>query len=81
MVKHLKETLTSGKPIADKELINESGDVLWYLALMFNKLSVTFEQVAKGNIKKLQTRYPSQFLRQARAIELLEMILTIKNGN
>jgi NTP pyrophosphatase (non-canonical NTP hydrolase) len=51
----------SGEPIDRDELINEAGDVLWYLALLFRLLGVTFEEVAALNIRKLQLRYPDKF--------------------
>jgi hypothetical protein len=46
----------SGKPIS--VIINQSGDVLWYLALIFNKLGVALEQVAKGNIRSSKPAIP-----------------------
>lgn len=42
---------------ADKEeIIKELGDVLWYVAVMADYLSVDFEEVAKINLDKLQSR-------------------------
>ena len=39
-------------------LIEELGDVLWYIALGARELGVTLEDVARENNLKLQRRYP-----------------------
>lgn len=38
-------------------IIKELGDVLWYLAGIARYLEVPLSEVAKGNIKKLESRY------------------------
>lgn len=51
--------------LADKvdtaKLLDECGDVLWYLALIFRTLGVTFEQVGDLNLAKLKARFPETF--------------------
>ena len=37
-------------------LKEELGDVLWYLAILAEDLGLTFEEVAKTNVEKLQSR-------------------------
>lgn len=37
-------------------IVNELGDVLWYLANLSNELGVTLQSVGEINIKKLQSR-------------------------
>lgn len=39
----------------------ELGDVLWYVAELAAGLGITLEDVAEGNIYKLQKRYPDGF--------------------
>lgn len=42
---------------SDKEEIsNEIGDVLWYLATLSHELGFSFEDIAKNNLDKLQSR-------------------------
>ncbi|MBR2709451.1 nucleoside triphosphate pyrophosphohydrolase family protein [Candidatus Saccharibacteria bacterium] len=42
----------------DREsIIKELGDTLWYLAGVARYLGVPLSEVAKGNIKKLESRY------------------------
>ena len=37
-------------------IVDELGDVLWYIALMAHELGVTLQDVAEGNIAKLTER-------------------------
>lgn len=43
-------------PEDKQELVKEMGDVLWYLQALSNYLGVPLEEVAKGNLTKLQSR-------------------------
>lgn len=42
-------------------LMEETGDVLWYVALMLNALGLNMEAVMKANIAKLRVRYPDKY--------------------
>lgn len=42
-------------------LIEELGDLFWYMAIACDELGVTFEQVQGRNIAKLKARYPDRF--------------------
>ena len=41
---------------AKKEIMKEAGDTLWYLASLCENLGTTLEEVANGNIEKLNSR-------------------------
>jgi NTP pyrophosphatase (non-canonical NTP hydrolase) len=43
-------------PQRKKALVNELGDVLWYVSAICNELKVTLNSVAETNLKKLQSR-------------------------
>ena len=43
------------------KLIEEAGDVLWYIAELACGLNVTMEEIAQRNIDKLKKRYPDGF--------------------
>lgn len=45
----------------EKALTNESGDVMWYQALLFKYLGTNFERVGELNIAKLRKRFPVKF--------------------
>jgi NTP pyrophosphatase (non-canonical NTP hydrolase) len=62
LVQILNQAMVSGELQLDRlKVLNEAGDVLWYLALLFRALETTFENVAGANIDKLKIRYPEKF--------------------
>lgn len=61
----LKKHLFYGKPIDRVNLKEEAGDILWYLAVLFDELEVSFEEVMETNINKLKARYGEKFTEKA----------------
>ncbi|MGN0775184.1 MAG: GNAT family N-acetyltransferase [Candidatus Ventricola sp.] len=57
----VKKHLAQGHALNREALIKELGDVAWYLAETAYALDVSLEDVLKGNIDKLRTRYPQGF--------------------
>lgn len=53
-----KKVYAYGKPLLENDLVEEAGDLVWYLNLLFACLGVTWEEVFDLNIKKLEARYP-----------------------
>lgn len=47
------------------KIIDECGDTLWYMALLFKHFDITFEEVFAANIAKLAQRYPEKFSLEA----------------
>ena len=57
----VKKMVFQGKPWDEhnrKHLIIELGDVMWYVAQACIALDVDFDDVIKGNVQKLEKRYP-----------------------
>ena len=57
----VKKMVFQGKPWnADnrEHLIIELGDVMWYVAQACMALDVSFDDVVRGNVRKLEKRYP-----------------------
>ena len=57
----IKKMVFQGKPWTDdnrKHLIIELGDVMWYVAQACMALDISFDDVVRGNVKKLEKRYP-----------------------
>ncbi len=57
----VKKMVFQGKPWNDdnrEHLIIELGDVMWYVANACIALDVSFDDVIRGNVKKLESRYP-----------------------
>ncbi len=57
----VKKHLAQGHELDREALINELGDVAWYLAETAYALGVDLETVLARNIAKLKRRYPEGF--------------------
>ena len=57
----VKKHLFQGHELNREKLIDELGDVAWYLALTSHALGLTLEEVLEHNIEKLKKRYPEGF--------------------
>ena len=57
----LKKSMMYGKALDRDSLIEECGDVLWYMAVMLDTLGSSFGEVMQSNVTKLNKRYPSGF--------------------
>lgn len=53
----LKKHLFQKHDLSEEKLIEELGDVLWYIAECCYGLNVPLEEIAKKNIEKLHHRY------------------------
>jgi NTP pyrophosphatase (non-canonical NTP hydrolase) len=58
---HIKKYMFQGHELDKEKLVNELGDVCWYIAILASGLNVDLETVMKKNIEKLQRRYPDGF--------------------
>ena len=57
----VKKMVFQGKPWNEdnrEHLIIELGEVMWYVAQACMALDVPFDDVIRGNVKKLEKRYP-----------------------
>ena len=57
----VKKMVFQGKPWNNdnrEHLIIELGDIMWYVANACIALNVEFDDVVRGNVKKLEKRYP-----------------------
>ena len=57
----IKKHVFYGKSIDRINLIEELGDLSWYMSLAIEELGTTWEEVWEINIAKLQKRYPGKF--------------------
>ena len=57
----VKKHLAQGHELHKDKLVEELGDVAWYLAETATALDVTLEEVFSQNIEKLKKRYPEGF--------------------
>ena len=57
----VKKHLAQGHDLNKEHLIEELGDIAWYLAETAYALDISLEEVLKINIEKLKNRYPNGF--------------------
>lgn len=57
----LKRSKFYSVPIDKINMIEEVGDLMWYLALLCDELDVSFEEVWDKNIRKLKKRFPERY--------------------
>ena len=57
----VKKHLHQGHPLDKEKLSKELGDVAWYLAETAWALDIPLEDILRGNLEKLQKRYPQGF--------------------
>ncbi len=57
----IKKHLYQGHELNSEQLIEELGDVLWYITLTAEVLGVGLEDIAQKNIEKLKRRYPNGY--------------------
>lgn len=64
-------------------LIEELGDMMWYIAVACDALDVTLQSVMQKNIDKLRKRYPEKFKEQdavARDLDRERRVLEGRDG-
>jgi NTP pyrophosphatase (non-canonical NTP hydrolase) len=57
----VKKVLFQGHRLDGAMLVQEMGDVLWYLMLLCEVLGCTFADLMAANVNKLHGRYPDGF--------------------
>lgn len=57
----VKKHLFQGHELNKDKIVDELGDVLWYIAIMAKGIGVGMEEIAKHNVEKLKKRYPDGF--------------------
>lgn len=57
----VKKWRFQGHPLDARRLMDELGDVLWYVAITASGLSYSLDEIMQHNIDKLRLRYPDGF--------------------
>lgn len=57
----IKKGVFHGHTFDKEELINELGDVLWYVSAIASTIDISLDVIANTNINKLKNRYPEGF--------------------
>ena len=61
----LKKSTYYGKELDLTNIKEEAGDMLWYMAILFDALGTSFEEEQERVIAKLKARYPDKFTEEA----------------
>jgi NTP pyrophosphatase (non-canonical NTP hydrolase) len=61
----IKAHVIYGKPLDKVNVVEECGDVLWFVCRMLDAVGVSLNDCAAHNIGKLQKRYPDRYTDQA----------------
>lgn len=76
----LKKHIFYGKPLDKTNLVEELGDLMWYVGVMCSELGVGLDEVMEKNIAKLKARYGSKFTEAAALTRDLETERKILEG-
>ncbi len=57
----VKKSLSDGRPLDKAHIVEELGDVAWYLAETAQVLGFTLEEICQKNLDKLNARFPDGF--------------------
>ena len=60
-----KKVFFHGHPYEKEKVVEELGDLLWYIAIYASEIGVDLSEVASRNIAKLKARYPDGFNSEA----------------
>lgn len=55
---HIRKHLYQGRPLDREQLALELGDALWCLTAVATVTGISLGDVARGNLRKLASRYP-----------------------
>lgn len=61
MVDAIKKTWIYGKPLDRENVLEESGDLLFYLQALLTECGFTLDDAMTANVAKLRKRYPAGY--------------------
>lgn len=56
-----KKVFVHGHPYDQDKVIDELGDILWYIAVYADGIGVSLSEIAERNLAKIARRYPDGF--------------------
>lgn len=65
LAQELLIAMLDGRQVDETKIVDEGGDLLWYLNLAFDRVGVSWEEVMRKNIAKLSARFPEKFTAEA----------------
>lgn len=74
VVDAVKKAWAYGKPLDKTNLVEELGDVMFYVQAMANTIGVSMEEITAANVAKLSKRYPTGEFTQHHAAARLDKV-------
>lgn len=59
-----KKHIFYGKELDVNKVYEETGDLMWYIALLCDTMKMDLSKIKESNIAKLKARYPNKFSEQ-----------------
>jgi NTP pyrophosphatase (non-canonical NTP hydrolase) len=81
MIDAIKKAMFYGKNLDVVNIKEEAGDILWYLAILFDALDTNFETEMKRVIQKLQVRFPEKFTEENAEVRDLDKERSVLEGS
>jgi NTP pyrophosphatase (non-canonical NTP hydrolase)/ribosomal protein L40E len=77
----IKKHFIYGQPLDTVNLVEECGDLLWYISLMLSACGSNIEQAMQENLAKLKLRYPEKFTKELAKQRLDKVESKVNNIN
>ena len=61
LLNKIKKHKYQGHDFSVVEIVEELGDIMWYVALVADSIGWNIDTIAQNNIAKLEKRYPEKF--------------------
>lgn len=61
LVDSFKRAVFYGVELDKTNIVEEVGDIFWYIALLADEIGFSIQDCMDANIRKLQARYPERF--------------------
>jgi NTP pyrophosphatase (non-canonical NTP hydrolase) len=68
----VKRALFYGRELDTANVLEECGDVLWYLAVALDAVGYTLGEAMGANLRKLRARYPERFTEERATVRDLD---------
>lgn len=57
----VKKAIVYGKKLDEDNLVEELGDIMWYVGIILKAKNISMSDVLEKNVAKLAKRYPEQY--------------------
>lgn len=80
LVDSFKRAVFYGVELDKTNIVEEVGDIFWYIALLADEFEFSIQDCMNANIAKLQARYPERFSENCAVSRNLELERSVLEG-